>query len=46
MVRSCSTGIGQGYLKCSCKGACDKKCNCKLKKQVCNSRFYGYFTNH
>jgi hypothetical protein len=33
MARACSTGTGQGYIKCSCKGACDKKCNCKIKNK-------------
>ena len=37
MSRMCSVATGQGYIKCGCKGACDKKCKCKQSQQVCNS---------
>ena len=45
MARLCSNGTGQGYIKCSCKGACDKNCKCKKSNQVCNSRCHGKKAN-
>jgi len=45
MARLCSNGTGQGYIKCSCKGTCDKNCKCKKSNQVCNSRCHGKKAN-
>jgi|694.fasta_scaffold50827_3 hypothetical protein len=45
MARLCSNGTGQGYIKCSCQGSCDKSCKCKKSNQVCNSRCHGKKAN-